>query len=89
MWINIRTFKTQPISIIGQREDSLDHSNRCLKVFYKIQHPFSIYMPYKGELWYETISEQKHTQVTVASSGGREETWPSLDLDLQKQDGKV
>ena len=89
MWINIRTFKTQPISITGQREDSLDHSNRCLKVFYKIQHPFSIYMPYKGELWYETISEQKHTQVTVAGSGGRGETWPSLDLDLQKEDGKI
>lgn len=27
--------------------------------------------------------------MTVTSSGGREETWPSLDLDLQKEDGKV
>lgn len=27
--------------------------------------------------------------MTVTSSGGREETWPLLDLDLEKEDGKV
>lgn len=86
--MNLKIFKAQPVSMIHQGEDSIVHGNKCLKEFIQFNTHFQFIYLKRECVVYETIIEQKHTEVTASSSEGRGGNWLLLNLDLQK-DGHI